>query len=56
MRITDIVKWDTNNRVWKRAYKKAVCLETGKCARCPWHGGENGHRRKPRTDKYKNKR
>ena len=57
MKLTDIIKWHTNNKVWKRAYKRIECDKTGKCGICPWHGGENKYiGRKPRPDKYKNKR
>ncbi len=31
----------TNPSFHKKVYKRKACRETGKCSRCPWHGGEN---------------
>lgn len=43
-----------NSMVFKRVYKKVVCQKTGKCERCPWHGGmDNTPSRRPKPDKYK---
>lgn len=46
-----------NSTVFNRYYKWDICNQTGKCSRCPWHGGMDNSRfsRKPKTDKYKNK-
>ena len=53
----DRYKFETNNAVWKKAYKRIVCNEVGKCTRCPWHGGmDNATSRIPKPDKYKSKR
>ena len=56
MKLNDLLKWEVNNKVWKQAYKRTICLETGKCPICGWHSGENDYKRKPRPDRYKNKR
>ena len=48
---------ETNSSIYKKIRKKVICDLTGKCPLCPWHKGENyKFSRKPRTDKYKNKR
>jgi hypothetical protein len=36
--------------------RKRMAKQTGKCAFCKPHSGENGFGRKPRPDKRKNKR
>ena len=52
-----IHKKTVNNRVYKRARKRVVSRETGKCDRCPWHRRENsGLSRQPRSDKYKSRK
>jgi len=52
-----IHKKTVNNRVYKRARKRVVSRETGKCDRCPWHRGENsGLSRQPKDDKYKSRK
>ena len=48
-------KEDTNSSVDRKQHKRIVGHETGKCTLCPWHDGEN-RRKRPRADKYKNKR
>lgn len=46
----------TNSSVFKKIYRRKECRNTGRCDRCPWHGGENaGIGRKPKDDVYKNK-
>ena len=53
-KMDDIEKKESNSSVWKKAHKRRVSQETGKCDRCPWHKRENaGLSRDPRTDKYK---
>jgi hypothetical protein len=53
----NVLKKTNNNRLYKRAQKRVVSGETGKCDRCPWHAGENaGLSRQPRDDKYKGRR
>jgi hypothetical protein len=47
-------KFNTNSAVDKKERRRVLEGE-GKCGRCPLHGGEN-ERRRPRDDKYKNKR
>lgn len=35
----------SNSSVYKKAKKRHVCIETGKCSICPMHGGENASRK-----------
>ena len=44
-----------DNKSYKVERKKKVMAKKGGCDRCPCHGGENAVK-KPRPDKYKNKR
>lgn len=40
----------------RRKRWQEVAAETKKCPRCPPHSGENTTRKRPRSDKHKNKR
>ncbi len=47
----------TNSSVFKKIYRRKECAKTGKCDRCPWHGGmDNSFGRKPKDDRYKDRR
>lgn len=46
---------NNDNKIEKVKRKKEFAKKTGGCTFCPYHRGEN-YTRKPRTDKYKNKR
>lgn len=46
---------DSNSSIYKKKRKLHVLQEMRKCPRCPYHDGEN-RRKRPRPDKYKNKR
>ena len=35
----------SNSSVYKKAKKRHVCTETGKCSICPMHGGENASKK-----------
>lgn len=40
---------DSTSRSFEaKIYKRQVCKATGKCDRCPYHGGENRHKCYPR--------
>jgi hypothetical protein len=49
---------ETNSNVDKKLRRRRIANETGGCDRCPPHNGENYRLkgRKPKSDKYKNKR
>lgn len=52
----DIKDEETNPKAFKRMYKRMICQKTGKCDRCPIHGGADNTGRIPKDDRYKDKR
>ncbi len=48
---------ENNSKAYKILRYRKVANETGKCDRCPPHGGENARKgRKPKSDRHKNHR
>lgn len=45
----------TNSKVWKLIHHEKICLDTGKCPRCPIHGGGDNKLDRERPSRYKNK-
>lgn len=49
-------EYDINSAYHKKIHKRMICNKTGKCDRCPMHGGPDNTGRVPKDDRYKDRR